>query len=321
MQRQFHLADGSTSTVHLNWKRQCSDSRDEQYRLKLPAGLIALPTSCDNRDICSAVEDQTTLGSCTAQMFAALIEANEIKGGAKLTLQATNLPTVAVSGISVAADGSTIFTTKVTPFVPAPTPPPSPKTLIQVSRLFGYYATRLIEGTVSEDSGASIRDTIKSGVTYGIADEAVWPYIVSKFAVKPPTTVWAAALQHKVTSYHSITDGDIQTIKATLASKTLVGLGIECYDYLLSEEMAKKGELPTPLASESLQGGHALAFVGYDDNKVITRGDGVREKGAFLVRNSWGTGWGLSGYFWMSYAYVLNTKLASDIWVVVSAAI
>jgi C1A family cysteine protease len=32
--------------------------------------------------------------------------------------------------------------------------------------------------------------------------------------------------------------------------------------------------------------------------------------------NSWGTGWGLKGFFALPYAYVTNPNLASDLWVV-----
>src|SRR4249920_904142 len=48
------------------------------------------------------------------------------------------------------------------------------------SRLFIYYNERLIEGTVAVDAGASIRDGIKSIAGWGVCDESVWPYDISK---------------------------------------------------------------------------------------------------------------------------------------------
>jgi C1A family cysteine protease len=318
MLRTYHNHSGTQRQVHLGgWKRQSTDTRDEEYRLKLPQGLIAAaPTSVDLRSICSKIEDQGQLGSCTANMFAGMVEANEISQGAKKSLLAASSgASVVVSNIVTNSNGSISYLTTVTPTV---TPTPS-KTLVQVSRLFGYYATRKIEGSINEDSGATIRDTIKAGVTYGIADESVWPYDISKFATNPPSAVWTAASTHKVTSYHAIADGDIATMKAALAAGFLVGYGFQVYDYFMSQEMSTKAFLDLPKSTESLQGGHAQCLVGYDDTKVNPFRP--TSKGAFLVRNSWGTDWGLNGYYYVSADYLKNTRLCSDFWVVRSQAL
>lgn len=319
MHKTAYNANGKSRLIHLGgWKRQAVDARDDNFRLKVPKGLTALPTSVDNRTYCSYVEDQGDLGSCTANMFAGLVEFNANKNGSKMVRspsplgaprrapKAVALPTVATSSVAVASDGSISFTTKVTP-VKTPTPAP-PSKITQVSRLFEYYATRKIQNTIAEDSGASIRDTIKAGVQYGIIDETSWPYIIDKFTVNPSNALWTEAASHKVTSYHAISDGDITTMKSTLVAGYLIGFGFNVYSYFMSSEMAKKGVLGLPGPKETLEGGHAVCLVGYDDSRK-----------AFLVRNSWGTSWALGGYFWMAYDYVANTSLASDFWVVVSA--
>src|SRR5437016_11006671 len=50
------------------------------------------------------------------------------------------------------------------------------------SRLFIYYNERVMEGTVSTDSGAQIRDGIKSVAKQGACPEPDWPYDIAKFA-------------------------------------------------------------------------------------------------------------------------------------------
>src|SRR3990167_34270 len=55
-----------------------------------------------------------------------------------------------------------------------------------VSRLFIYYNERVLIDSVDYDSGASLRDGIKSLRNDGACEESIWPYIIEKFDDTPP---------------------------------------------------------------------------------------------------------------------------------------
>ncbi len=172
-----------------------------------------------------------------------------------------------------------------------------------VSRLFIYYNERVIEHTVSQDAGAMIRDGIKSLVKQGVCAEAQWPYVVGKFTVKPSATCYKAALTHTVTAYARLST--LQDMRTCLADGYPFVFGFTVYESFESSQVAKTGVVPMPKPREKVLGGHAVMAVGYDDGQK-----------RFLVRNSWGTGWGMNGYFTIPYDYVDDRNLADDFWTI-----
>jgi C1A family cysteine protease len=170
------------------------------------------------------------------------------------------------------------------------------------SRLFIYYNERVIEGTVNTDSGARLRDGMKSIANQGECDEALWPYDLTKFSMKPPPGVYAAAAKHPVVTYERLPQELVQ-LKGCLAAGYPFVFGFTVYDSFESPQVAQTGDVPMPQPGDSILGGHAVAAVGYDD---------IQQK--FICRNSWGSGWGQKGYFTMPYAYLTQRSLASDFW-------
>ena len=173
--------------------------------------------------------------------------------------------------------------------------------VVDLSRLFIYYNERAIEGSVGQDSGAAIRDGVKSLVKQGVCSEKLWPYTITKFTQKPPTACYKDAANHKVSSYHRIVS--LQEMKQCLAEGYPFVFGFTVYTAFESPAVAKTGQLNLPQPGEKTLGGHAVCAVGYDD-----------AAGRVLVRNSWGADWGLKGYFTMPYDYVSNNNLADDFW-------
>ncbi|MBB6107279.1 xylellain. Cysteine peptidase. MEROPS family C01A [Mucilaginibacter lappiensis] len=177
------------------------------------------------------------------------------------------------------------------------------------SRLFIYYNERVLEGHVNEDSGAQLRDGVKSIATLGVCDETLWPYNVSQFAQQPTPSVYTSALANKALQYTRLNNTAINELKTCLASGNPFVFGFTAYQSFEGDAVAKSGILPMPAQTESVIGGHAVMAVGYDD-----------QKSAFIVRNSWGDSWGLQGYFYMPYDYITSTNLADDFWTISQVA-
>lgn len=170
------------------------------------------------------------------------------------------------------------------------------------SRLFLYYNERVMNNNVMCDSGAPIRDGIKSIATQGDCPENLWPYVIDKFDVKPPGSCYAGARKYKAVSYYRIARNP-DHMRACLASGYPFVFGFTVYSSFEGAAVQKSGHLHMPTKGEKPAGGHAVLAVGYDDGRKW-----------FIVRNSWGRDWGLKGYFTMPYEYLMDEHLAADFW-------
>ena len=237
----------------------------------------ALPASVDLREWCSPIEDQRMLGSCTAQAGAGVIEYYERKSFGRH---------------------------------------------VDASRLFLYKVTRNLM-KMKGDTGAYLRTTIGAMVLFGVPPEEYWAYTddANKFDAEPPAFCYAFAQNYKTIKYYrhdppSATRREVlDRVKTYLAAGHPCMFGFTVYSSI--EQAAEDGRIPFPSAKERIEGGHAVAAVGYDEEMTIeNKSGGGKTKGALLIRNSWGRGWGESGYGWLPYDYVLK-GLAEDFWSVI----
>lgn len=184
------------------------------------------------------------------------------------------------------------------------------------SRLFIYYYERVLEGTVSSDSGAQIRDGAKVVSTQGVPPETDWPYDISQFAQEPPQTAQQDALHHQALVYERIVVGEgIAPMRTAVAAGLPIVFGFSVPAYFEQGWNPATTPLPLPGPQDSIIGGHCVVISGYDFSKTQFPVD------AFLCDNSWGPDWGIEGRFWMDAAWFNpNPGLANDLWVVQKAS-
>jgi len=238
----------------------------------------SLPGTVDLRAWFSPIEDQGDLGSCTANAGVGILEYFERRAFGRY---------------------------------------------IDASRLFLYKATRdLLHWT--GDTGAYLRTTMQAMTTFGVPPEEYLPYNISTFDREPSSFCYAFAQNYQAISYFRLDPVGttptvlLQRIKALLNAGIPSMFGFTCYSSLWQSN-SNGGNIPFPAHGESVIGGHAIVTAGYDDSHVVVNSnDGSSTTGAFLIRNSWGTGWGQHGYGWLPYEYVLR-GIAVDWWSLIKA--
>ena len=193
---------------------------------------------------------------------------------------------------------------------------------IDASRLFLYKAERDLLGWTG-DTGAYLRTAMEALVLFGTPPERYWPYdgrpaaSNTHFDVEPPAFCYAFGANYQAVKYFRL-DGPgtgfpqaLTNIRNFLAAGYPAIFGFPVYSEY--DHPLAGGLIAYPGPHSVYRGGHANVAVGYDDNLMIGA-----DKGALLIRNSWGTGWADAGYGWMSYKYVTQ-GLANDWWSMISA--
>lgn len=183
-----------------------------------------------------------------------------------------------------------------------------------------YYCVRQLEEDVLDDAGVETKDLFAILHDIGAAPESLWEYLPANFKTVPPAGVLLAANGYKISSYSQLTAEE--DFLDCLAEGFPFILGFECYESIDSEHLAKTGVMPRPnVRKEKDVGGHDVLVVGYDTNFLKSHDflkSGVAStlvsNTALLIRNSWGTDFGIQGHFWMPIDYASNAQTGGDCW-------
>lgn len=242
--------------------------------------LKAAPTSVDLKPWCSPIENQKSLGSCTANAAVGVVEYFQRRAFGRHI------------------NGSRLFVYKST------------RNLMQVTGDTGAWLRNTMGALVlcgvppekywPYTDATPAFDKEPSSFVYSLGDnyEAVQYFCHDPLGANVPTATV------------------LTSVKNYLAAGIPSMFGF--WGFPSFDSCNVKGGIPYPCPGEQAQWGHAIVAVGYDDAKKIKNTKcNKMTTGALLIRNSWGTAWGDAGYGWMPYDYVLD-QLALDFWSLLS---
>lgn len=172
------------------------------------------------------------------------------------------------------------------------------------SPFFIYWNERKLEEDTMQDGGGMIRDGIKGCNKFGFVSESLWISHPDNVLKEPSAEAYTHALPDRIRFYAAVDLTNLDVICRTLTHNIPIVFGFDVYEYFESKEMAQTGILKLPEKGEAFLGGHCTVIVGHNDKERM-----------FLIRNSYGNGWGLNGYFKMPYDY-FTSNYCSDGWVI-----
>jgi C1A family cysteine protease len=159
------------------------------------------------------------------------------------------------------------------------------------------------------DAGAGLRMTVKAMIRFGIPPEQHWPYDAARLDREPDPFLFSFVKDVESIRYLRLDPRGTSAPEALENVKAFLAAGFpSIFGFPVFSSLSGEQDIPFPTVFDFLRGGQAAIAIGYDDARLIRS-----TRGALLIRNSWGTGWGDGGYGWLPDACV-KEELAADFW-------
>lgn len=174
----------------------------------------------------------------------------------------------------------------------------------ELSILFHYYNSRRLSRMENDDSGLMSTHAIAGALAFGICEDKLFPYDITKFKNEPSQDCYNSARAFEGVQYARV-EGGVEAAKVMLSDGIPLVVGFDIpggyYDGAAQTgRMPKLGEVP-----EGNAGGHSMLVVGYDDADKT-----------WLVRNSWGKDWADKGYVRIPYDTFARFVWSDDLWAI-----
>ena len=141
--------------------------------------------------------------------------------------------------------------------------------------------------TFIETEGTSLKSALDIARKFGVVRDAILPFASGKLYGGKSQTFYAGAALRKILAYFNL-GTNLTNWRSWIATK---GPILTRLDVDTSWDAATvNGGNMDEYQADATRGGHAVAVVGY-------------MPGRFVIRNSWGTGWGDRGFGYASLAY------------------
>ncbi|MGO8902015.1 MAG: C1 family peptidase [Isosphaeraceae bacterium] len=169
---------------------------------------------------------------------------------------------------------------------------------LDLSEQFLYWACKEHDSSPNVE-GTWLRVAFDRLYQDGVCLELTWPYNPAPIPGNegqgpPPAGSVLGAMTYRIGRYVTLGARAVADIKQFLASGQCVAFSVPVYNTLMKNTQAMKtGKIPNPVPGEWPVGGHAMCFVGYEDES----GKPGLGGGRFILKNSW------DGYFGYASAY------------------